>query len=540
MGESKIPEYLMSGVYIEEVELDAKPIEGTSTSTAGFLGMTERGPEKPTLVTSFEQYLRRFGGYLEDSYMTYAVEGFFKNGGKRCLIGRVVKGAKTASTAHKERDNIKYTAVGKGAWGNRVAVRLDNASIDPSTDVTTPERDDLFKLTVIYWPKGKIVPHIDFAIPSNPQDIPEDIKNLLKRGDLIVEVFDNLSIDKFSPDYFEEKVSNMSNLVDLTWIGSSAPTRPDNTTDYLFIELTNHGSEGNQLSEDDFVGGPAASLGEKTGLTAFKEIDEISILYLPDLYKLNDTDPLINELRFHCEYLKDRFAVLDAPPNTTDISTLWPPDKGRSKYIAYYYPWIKIFDPLTKDLKLIPPGGHVVGIYARTDTGRGVHKAPANAIIRGALDVEFRITNGEQNILNPRGVNCIRSFPGRGIRVWAARTTSQDPLWKYINVRRLVIYLEESIEKGTQWVVFEPNDEKLWDKVEQTVTQFLTRVWKDGALMGTTPEEAFFVKCDQTTMTQDDIDNGRLVFLIGVAPVKPAEFVIFRIAHWHGGSEITE
>ena len=182
----------------------------------------------------------------------------------------------------------------------------------------------------------------------------------------------------------------------------------------------------------------------------------------------------------------------------------------------------------------------MAGIYARSDVERGVHKAPANEVIRGVDSLEFPVNKGKQDVLNPQGINCIRVLGGRGIRIWGARTLSTDPLWKYVNIRRLFLYLEESIEEGTQWVVFEPNNEKLWDRVKQTISQFLTRVWKDGALIGTTPEEAFFVKCDRTTMTQDDIDNGRLIVLIGVAPVKPAEFVIFRIAQWAGGSSATE
>jgi len=199
-----------------------------------------------------------------------------------------------------------------------------------------------------------------------------------------------------------------------------------------------------------------------------------------------------------------------------------------------------IYDPRTNTNLLVPPSGHVAGIYANTDIERGVHKAPANYVVQGATALQFQITKGEQDILNPRGVNCLRVFPGRGLRVWGARTCSSDPLWKYINVRRLLLYIEESIDEGTQWVVFEPNNEKLWGRVKATISEFLTRVWKDGALMGTKPEEAFFVKCDRTTMTQDDIDNGRLICIIGVAPVKPAEFVIFRIAQWAGGSSVTE
>ena len=191
-------------------------------------------------------------------------------------------------------------------------------------------------------------------------------------------------------------------------------------------------------------------------------------------------------------------------------------------------------------MKYFPPGGHIAGIYARSDTERGVHKAPANEIVKGANDLKFILTKGEQAILNPRGINVIRSFKGRGILVWGARTCLIDPLWKYINVRRLFIYIEKSIEKGTQWVVFEPNNERLWSRVIATITQFLTGVWRDGALMGTKPEEAFFVKCDRSTMTQDDIDNGRLICIIGIAPTKPAEFVIFRIAQWAGGSASKE
>jgi phage tail sheath protein FI len=212
----------------------------------------------------------------------------------------------------------------------------------------------------------------------------------------------------------------------------------------------------------------------------------------------------------------------------------------QSKYGAIYYPWVRVYDPETQKQELKPPCGHIAGIYARSDIERGVHKAPANEVVKGANDLEFTITKDEQGILNPRGINVIRKFPDRGIRVWGARTCILDPLWKYINVRRLFIYIEESIEEGTQWVVFEPNNEKLWARVVQTITQFLTRVWKDGMLMGTKPEQAFFVRCDRSTMTQDDIDNGRLICVIGIAPVKPAEFVIFRLAQWQGGSAVTE
>jgi phage tail sheath protein FI len=272
--------------------------------------------------------------------------------------------------------------------------------------------------------------------------------------------------------------------------------------------------------------------GERTGLAGFEETDEISIVCVPDEVTV---EGLTEAVKDHCENLGDRFAVLQAEEKAARPGSLWP--TVTSDYAAFYYPWVAVLDPVTNRRKVVPPGGHVAGIYARTDTQQGVYKAPANEVVRGALGLQHTVSTGDQAVLNPRGVNCIRSFRGRGIRVWGARTTSSDPSWKYVNVRRLFLYLEESIDEGTQWVVFEPNDEMLWARVRQTVTNFLTTAWRDGALMGTTPEEAFFVKCDRSTMTQDDIDNGRLVVQVGVAPVKPAEFVIFRIAQWTGGAE---
>jgi Bacteriophage tail sheath protein len=186
-------------------------------------------------------------------------------------------------------------------------------------------------------------------------------------------------------------------------------------------------------------------------------------------------------------------------------------------------------DPGTGAGKLIPPGGHVLGVYARTDSERGVFKAPANEVLRGVLDLEFAIDDNTQDVLNPRGVNVTRSFPGRGILVWGARTISSNALWKYVSVRRLFIFLERSIYEGTQWVVFEPNDDRLWARVVDTIRGFLRDQWRLGALFGRTEQEAFFIICDRTTMTLDDILNGRLICEIGIAPVRPAEFVVFRI-----------
>ncbi len=515
-----MPEYLTPGVYVEEFEIGAKPIEGVSTSTAGFLGLTERGPIDPRPVASFEDFRRLYGGFIEGSYLAYALDGFFRNGGQRCFIGRVAKsGAKKANVTI---DPVTFWGNGPGSWGKRVAVNIGAASLN---------KPELFKLTIAYWEKE--IP-ADLAAGADPA---KKLQTLIDSA-AIVETFDNLSIIKKSSDYYETKINAASNLVQLKLAGD---TRPANTSDPLFIALTVDGDEGVDLTRTEFLG--SETPGQESGLKSFEKVDDINIVYVPDIHQLDEANmgQLINDVVAHCETLKDRFAVLEAPQNLpagTTIGNLRPPTD--SKYAAYYYPWVKVFDPITKGPKLVPPGGLVVGIYARSDTERGVHKAPANEVVRGATDLQTKISKGQQGLLNPRGVNVIRAFPGRGIRVWGARTISSDTLWKYINVRRLFIYIEESIEKGTQWVVFEPNNEKLWARVVATITQFLTGVWRDGALMGTKPEEAFFVKCDRSTMTQDDIDNGRLICVIGIAPTKPAEFVIFRIAQWAGGSAATE
>jgi phage tail sheath protein FI len=210
-----------------------------------------------------------------------------------------------------------------------------------------------------------------------------------------------------------------------------------------------------------------------------------------------------------------------------------------SKYSALYHPWIEILDPTERPAQgapprrlMLPPSGFVTGIYARNDVTRGVHKAPANEVVRGLTRFEANVNTPRNEVLNPEGINALRFFEGRGHRVWGARTMSSDPEWKYVNVRRLFIFVEHSIDKGTQWAVFEPNNRRLWDNVRRTVEDFLLNLWKDGALLGDKPEQAYFVRCDRTTMTQNDLDNGRLICLIGMAPVKPAEFVIFRIGQW--------
>jgi hypothetical protein len=287
------------------------------------------------------------------------------------------------------------------------------------------------------------------------------------------------------------------------------------------------GRDGLYIGRD---GGPGA----RTGLKCMDEVDEIALLGAPGQVSPAVQDALLS----HCETRKDRFAILDSPETITGGVDKLPKPRD-SKYGAYYFPWIQVYDP-DKGNIFVPPAGHIAGVYSRTDSERGVHKAPANEIVRGALGLRYNISKGEQDILNPKGINCIRMMQGGGIRIWGARTLSSDPSWRYINVRRLFIMVETSIERATQWVVFEPNDQKLWKRVQRTISSFLTLVWRNGALMGETPEKAFYVKCDDETNPPEVVDVGQLIVEIGLAPVKPAEFVIFRIGQMPAGGGVEE
>lgn len=345
-----------SGIYIEDINVHPKSIEGVDTSAAAFLGEAETGPTTPTLVTSFVEYQRVFGGFFgEGKYLPYAVEGFFLNGGQRCYVCRVT--------------DSNYSS----ALANLEAVEV----------------------SIIYSPNAQAV----------------------------------------------------------------------------------------------------------TGLT----------------------DLLIN----HCEQLRNRFVIFDSLKGQNSSSVTKPRE---SSFAALYYPWFYVKQAGVNVTCLIPPGGHVAGIYARTDIEVGVHRAPANQLVKGAVGLEVTIKSYRQDSLNLQGINTIRNFAGRGLLVWGARTLSSDPIKKYVNVCRLIIYLEQSIKKGTEWAVFEINNEATWAKIKTATENFLTQTWKSGMILGIKQQEAYFVECGRNTMTQNDIDEGRLIMLIGVATVKPTEFIIFRIA----------
>lgn len=338
----------------------------------------------------------------------------------------------------------------------------------------------------------------------------------------------------FPPDPVESNPYPLQLLLGL--VGTDAPARQ--------FRLQG-GKDGNLPAEADFAGkeaDPDDVTKKATGLAALAEVDDIAIVAMPDAGAIDDPDLqflVTQDLINHAETCKYRIAVVDGPQGASINKIRAFRGNYDSKYAALYHPWIETLDPNgpaapgTPTPKLeLPPSGFVAGIYARSDITRGVFKAPANEIVYGLTRFESNINQGRNEVLNPENINSLRFFPDRGNRVWGARTLSSDPEWLYVNVRRLFIYLEHSIDKATQWVVFEPNGEALWRNITRTIKDFLEVQWRNGALLGATPDEAYFVLCDRSTMSQNDLDNGRLICLIGVAPVKPAEFVIFRIGQW--------
>jgi uncharacterized protein len=293
------------------------------------------------------------------------------------------------------------------------------------------------------------------------------------------------------------------------------------------------GSDGNIPNLSAYEGAEDATTNRKSGLKALEDIEDISIVAAPgSTFVTTHAQAVANALIGHAERMQYRIAVLDSIKGQSIADVRAYRAKFDSSHAAFYYPWVRIVDPNTGQENLYPPSGFVSGIFARNDIERAVWKAPANEIVTLALGFEKLLNKAQQEVLNPEGVNCFRFFEGRGMRLWGARTATSDPEWKYVNLRRYFAYLERSIDKGTQWAVFEPNGERLWANVRRTIEDFLLNEWQSGALLGDKPEKAYFVKCDRSTMTQNDLDNGRLICQVGVAPLRPAEFVIFRIGQW--------
>lgn len=548
-----MPEYLSPGVYVEEVDRGPKPIEGVGTAMAVFVGFTEKAEyvrdidgtpvvenllNRAQLITNWTQYRERFGDFVPGAYMPHAVYGYFMNGGSRCYVVSVrtfpKAGAALLGRTGKPALNIRARLA--GPEGVNLRVRVENVPALAAPPAKKGDKPEGAPADAAPEPEADGKPgtfdfFVDQARQNNDWRTIESFKGVkleetVRNGQKVVDVmFPN---NKFSR-WVEVEVASENLPV--------AQALPREQEQPLVIDK--------QLlpppSADEFKG----DIAKRSGVEGLEVLDDATMVLVPDLMttmpgeKLNlDLVKAVQGMMIaHCERMGDRVAILDAPPNLTpqEIKN-WRMNVAGfdSSYAALYYPWITVMDPVLNKPIQVPPCGHMAGIWARNDNTRGVHKAPANEVVQGALTTVYQTTKGEQDTLNPIGVNCIRAFPGRGIRVWGARTLSSNPSWRYINVRRLFNYVEKSIENGTQWVVFEPNDRMLWGRVRRDISNFLTMVWRDGALFGSAPAEAFYVKCDDELNPPASRDLGRLIVEIGMAPVKPAEFVIFRISQWAG------
>jgi phage tail sheath protein FI len=577
-----VPEYLAPGVYVEETSFRSKSIEGVGTSTTAFVGPTLKGPAvkaadknplSPELLTSYADFERIYGGFDDLSlggapsrnYLAHAVQSYFNNGGARLYVARVANGADAVAasaeakpviaTADAQPKKAFFVARFEGSLFSDAEIAVQEIG-SPASGKVLPRAPDgsvarvaaggnttavWFKSSGV-WRRRKAddslepVPAGDIAGATNVQLITLSID--LTAGGSTTR-FENLSPSDEAPRFIGAVLAPIPDRrADAVWnpvalkITNGLELDPDR---WLSALVTNQpyklasGADGSLPTKQDY----------EAGFDLLRALDDISIVAAPGYSARADSDDIQDTLITHVDASRGRklyrIAVLDAPPGKTPSEMREVRGKIDTTRAAMYYPWLTISNPLAGPNSLepveidVPPSGAVCGIYARNDVERGVWKAPANEVVRGALRFERLINHGEQELLNPIGVNCFRFMPGRGLRLWGARTASSDPEWKYVNVRRYFNYLEASIDRGTQWAVFEPNGDLLWANVRGTVADFLYSEWKNGALLGTKPEQAFFVRCDRSTMTQNDLDNGRLVCLIGVAVVKPAEFVIFRI-----------
>ncbi|MFC5730652.1 MULTISPECIES: phage tail sheath family protein [Nocardioides] len=515
-----MPNYLSPGVYVEEMPAGTRPIEGVGTSVAAFVGLAAKGPvNEPILVSNWSQFTDSFGDFVENSYLAHSVYGWFLNGGGNCFVVRIApnSGRKGGGSTPKAIAAPKVASLGgyqvKSIAKGAQAEKKIELSVEPAGGQNPPEGE--FKLVV--------------KVDGKP-----------------VETHDHVTT-KAQDNNIATKVNQASKLINLeeTTEGSSLTPISQGSVELVAPEVTPEPPSTENLGAGDYVGDVA----QRTGFGGLEAIDEVTMVAAPDLAAALEQEAIDLDtfkavqlgMIAHCELMGDRVAILDTPPGLNAQQVLdWRVKQAGydSKFATMYWPWVEVFDPAAGANRFVPPSGHMAGIWARSDDTRGVHKAPANEVVRGALRLQTSITKAEHDLLNPVGINCVRSFPGRGVRVWGARTLSSEAEWRYLNVRRLFNYLEESILMGTQWVVFEPNDPDLWARIRRTISSFLINEWRKGALFGTTPDEAFFVKCDSETNPAEGIDAGQVVCQIGVAPVKPAEFVIFQLSQFSGGTSL--
>ena len=531
-----MPELLHPGVYVQELPSAVRPIQGVSTSTAAFIGVADKGPiprvqgasrTQPVLVTSFTDYTRQFGGFRRDSFLTYAVRSFYDNGGSRLYIVRVAPAnaavAAVPASNPPAATDLPIQALNAGVWGNNLWVIIADSSDGKAAN---------FKLIVLQGTTS------DEAIRT------------------VVETYDNVTIhanpaDPIAPNYIRTLVNSRSEYITIT---GEIAVRPVNTAAPLKDHALRLAGGSDGTAALDYIG----QADQGTGLHALDKITDVSLIAIPG----QGAPATVNAGMEYCKNsraLQDAFFIGDvgliADVNAARLDSAQPDaakisdardfatsgfggtalDTAAGDYGAIYYPWVWSADPIGTGRNpriLLPPSGFMAGIYARTDNSRGVFKAPAGteAGVAGALAVATTVSDVEQDILNPNQVNVLRTVPGSGIVSWGARTIGSDASWRYISVRRTAIFMRVSIYNGIQWAVFEPNDEPLWASLRLNVRAFMLTQFRAGAFQGSKPDDAFFVQCDSSTTTQQDIDLGRVNILVGFAPLKPAEFVILKLS----------
>jgi len=528
---------LTPGVYVEEVDKGPKPIEGVGTSTCAFVGFAERGPvNQPTFITNWTQFVNTFGGFIPGGYLAHSVYGFFNNGGATCYITRLPLSDADKADGGRGAKALPAGSVQLPARAGAGAVALEVSAREPGSagsDITVEVQPSTA-------PEGKTAADDEFTLVVKKGETEERFENVtFRKARNARNVVDTVNADSKLVK-LAEKESTASVTERMPVPGSYPLAIP--------TESAAPAATPSRISSGLLIGDAS----ERSGINGLEVAEDATIICFPDLMALYQAGRIDMEglqaaqqaMLDHAQNMGDRVAILDAPPdmNPQQIRD-WRMKEVNydSKYGTLYYPWIKVADPLGNSSGMyVPPSGHMAGIWARTDSTRGVHKAPANEVVAGCIGLQYQTTHNEQSILNPVGINVIRSFPGRGIRVWGARTISSDPACRYLNVRRLFNYVSESLLTGTQWAVFEPNDMDLWERIKRDIRAFLTRVWLNGALFGRTANEAFYVKCDEENNPPETRDVGQLIIEIGMAPVKPAEFVIIRLSQWQSGGSASE
>jgi phage tail sheath protein FI len=565
-------DYFAPGVYVEEVDRGSRPIEGVSMSVAGFIGFTEdvRGDAElfqPMMITNWEQYKEYFAkprsdGFTDfDAYLPFAVQGWFLNGGGRCWVTSI--GTQLPGSQPPPQEELATKLITSGGKQS-LAIYLKPQDEGELPALPSSNGSGGRIRVSIFESKPKPLPEDAPEDAEPPFDTGEFFTLIVQQGQEELERYPHLSmnpdVETAVGDYVVTAVQDSAfiTLENISQTGQPLTRRPVNGL-YEIIPppyITPEGRETRDLQ---------GQRDDRTGIQGNFEVDEIAMIACPDLMRLYQ-DGLVDLDQVHgimemmvsnCENAFPgpafRMAVLDMPPvklgkndnravppeeQKPQFAAQWLKDfNRRSMFGAIYYPWIKVANPRKGGKPIyVPPSGHMMGIWCRTDESRGVFKAPANETPRGVIGLAYDTNMREQELLNPLGINCIRNFANynRGYKVWGARTLVEpdNVQWRYISVRRLISYIEKSIEMGTQWVVFEPNDQDLWARVNRTVTGFLTRLWRDGALFGASPSEAFYVKCDGDINSHETMMLGRLYVEVGVCPVRPAEFVIFRISQW--------